>query len=738
MKVKDKQALGKWYYPTFLKRCCKNMRKRTEPATKVVFKKQKHAIRLTVAFSILFPFFLSPIFSGCWAGNLHGQKNGGKEIDLTTLSIEDLMEVQFVTLFKKPGRIFESAAAAYAISKEDIQRTGVTNVPEALRMVPGMQVSQHNASSYAATVRGFSGLSRGISGQFANKLLVMNDGRSIYTPLFSGVSWETQDVLLEDVERIEVIRGPGASLWGANAVNGIINIISKNAEDTQGGLLSFGGGTEYQTFSHFRYGSHFGNNNYFRIYGKYLKADGFVDSTGRDSNDSWHVFQGGFRFDTFPTTNNMITAQGEIYDGRFNQTYNIVSQVRPPFLTRFNFENKNTGGNLLSRWRHSFSNKSEFSIQLYFDRVKRFEAAVRGAINTYDVDFYHRFQLGSRNDIVWGAGYRLISDHFDSTFTFSLNPNKRKLSIFNTFLQDDIQLIRDKVKLTIGSKFEHNEYTGFEIQPNARLFWAPSENQAVWASVSRAVRTPSRGENDARIILWATPQNETPTNFIVLNGQSDFKSETMVALESGYRIRTSHNLSVDASLFLNEYRNLRSDDLASPAVSMNSVYSPNFELAVEVNNNLRGHSYGFEASSEYVPIQKLRLKATYSFLKIHLTEKSNVKSDPINKFIEKQSPVHQFYFQSFFKIHPRVDTNIFLRYIDNIPSQGVSSYVSLNGHLVWQLNKYLKFSLIGQNLLSTDHAEDSQVLNRQAVIVTTGTEATRVQRGVYSKITFTF
>lgn len=692
-------------------------------------------LSLTSIVNVIIPLILSPLLIGCWAGSLHDHRTNGKEVDLTSLSIEELMEIEFVTLFKKPGRIFESAAAAYAISKDDIEQTGVASLPEALRMVPGMQVAQHNASSYAVTIRGFSGLSRGISGQFANKLLVMNDGRSIYTPLFSGVVWEAQDVLLDDVERIEVIRGPGASLWGANAVNGIINIISQNAEDTQGTLLTFGGGTELQTFGHLRYGGHIGETSFFRIYGKYLKSDGFVDSSGTNTNDDWHVLRGGFRFDTFPTTDNMVTLQGEIYDGKYDRTYDIVRAPEPPFLSRFDFDNENSGGNILGRWRHSFSSESEFSLQVYFDRIKFDEAVVRGAINTYDLDFYHRFHLGQRHDVVWGTGYRLISDNFDSTFTFSLNPRKRKLDIYNAFIQDDIQLVRDRVKLTLGSKLEHNEYTGFEIQPTGRLFWQPGEEHALWASASRAIRSPSRGERDARMVIWSS-QTTSPTTFFVLNGRSDFKSESMWAFETGYRFRPSSRLAFDSALFYNDYDNLRSDEVSLPFVTVNSNYPPHFELELNVSNNLRGHSYGFEFSTDYQPSNKLKLRGSYSYLKIDLTSKA--RSDLVNETIERQSPKHQFYLQSFYQIRPKLNLNLFFRFVDELPVQNIGSYASLNGNLSWQVSKNLKLSVIGQNLLTKDHAETSQFLDPENVTVPTGTEATRVQRGVYSKITVSF
>jgi len=690
---------------------------------------------LSATLSLILPLFFSPLLMGCWTGHLHGYKNSDGEIDLTSLSIEELMEIEFVRLFKKPGRLFESAAAAYAISDDDIGRIGVNSLPEALRTVPGIQVSQHNASSYAVTIRGFSGLSRGIGGQFANKLLVMSDGRTIYTPLFSGVSWETQDVMLEDIERIEVIRGPGASIWGANAVNGIINIISKSSEDTQGTLLSVGGGTEFRSFGHLRYGGSLGDDTFFRIYGKYLKADGFVDSSGTDTPDDWHILRGGFRVDTYPSTDNLLTLQGEIYSGNFGQTYNIVRTVEPPFWSTFNFDNKNSGGSVLGRWRHKISSDSEFSLQVFFDRVRLKEATVNGRIHTYDLDFYHRLPLGRRHDIVWGAGYRLVSDRFDSTFTFSLNPATRKIDILNAFVQDDIRLLDKQLILTVGSKFEHNEFTGFEVQPNIRLFWSPAENHAVWTSVSRAIRSPSRGERDARIVLQASG-TRVPTTFIVLNGNDGFESESVLAFETGYRVRMANRLTSDIAVFFNDYDNLRSDDLIPPAIA--SVHPPHTEFPVFVNNNLTGRAYGLEVTGDYQASKNFKLKATYNYLKLDLSHKLIPGRDLVNEGIEDQSPQHQFYLETFYQLHPKLNANVFLRFVDELPGQGVSSYLSLDCHVRWRLSEAFSVSLTGQNLLTNHHAEDSQILNSSAVFFTTGTKATRVQRGVYTKFSLTF
>ncbi len=654
------------------------------------------------------------------------QKNGLHHNDLTELPFEELINIEFITVFKKRAKIFETPAAVYAISQETIRRSGATNIPDALRMVPGVQVSQHDAHSAAVTSRGFSGLSRGISGQFANKLLVMNDGRSIYTPLFSGVSWAAQDVLLADTERIEVIRGPGASLWGANAVNGIINIISKNVKDTQGGLINAGIGTEQKGFGHFRYGGVFGRNNYFRAYGKYLKVGSLVDSSGNATADGWHVYRGGFRVDSHFASNKMLTLDGEIYDGELGQTYNLVLSNESALREVFNFKTKISGGHFLGRWKHSFSNSSDLEFQAYFDRVKRQEAVVRGRIHTYDFDFHHRFALNSRQEMIWGAGYRLISDKFDSTFAFHLNPPSRKTHLLSAFLQNETTLIPKHLRLTVGSKFERNDYTGFEVQPSVRLLLTPNEQNTLWTAASRAVRTPSRGEDDARIILDATDPEQKI--FLAIFGNRDFEPEKLLSLGAGYRHRPVSELTLDFATFYNHYDNLRTEE---PDVLIKEPSGSFFPF--NLDNNMTGNTYGFEAAADWRVLRNWRVRAAYSHLRIDLTSKDNFA-----KVIEEQSPRNQFFVSSFLEPSKVLELDFRFRYVGSLPGLGVSSYATLDLRLGWEVSNDFEFSVIGQNLLQKRHAESSSSLTMEDRALQSGTLAGEVQRGVLTQIAWKF
>ncbi|MFQ5676262.1 MAG: TonB-dependent receptor plug domain-containing protein [bacterium] len=668
--------------------------------------------------------------SGCWGNRFH-HTNGKDRMDLTKLEIEELVEVEFVTVFKKPAKVFEAPAAVYLIDEQAIRASGGTNIPDVLRSVPGIQVAQHNAHSWSVTSRGFSGLSRGVSGQFANKLLVLSDGRAIYTPLFSGVSWSAQDVLLDDVERIEVIRGPGASLWGANAVNGIINIVSKDAKKTQGGLASSGVGTEQRAFGQFRYGGVFGGHHYFRIYGKYIKVDDLVDAEGRRAADGWHTFQGGFRLDSHVDYDKVLTFQGEIYDGVLGQTYNLVDSDTPPYQRVFDFDSDISGAHLLGRWKQSFSTSSDLELQVYFDRVKRLEAAVRGRIHTFDFDFHHRFAINASNEVIWGAGYRFTSDKFDSTFNFSLNPASRETNLVSAFFQNETTILPDRLSLTVGSKFEKNDYSGFEIQPSARLMLTANDRNTLWGAISRAVRTPSRGEDDGRLVLAAL-EDQPPTTFQILFGNRDFGSENVLSLGGGYRYKATDALTLDISTFYNDYNNLRTDE----PIGLQRE-SPNFVLASTLANKMSGQTYGLEFSMDWQVLRTWRFNAAYSYLKMSMQAASDSK-DTFAETIEGQSPSHQLFLNSFVQPGKRFEFDVRFRFVDNLPSLGVPSYATADLRVGWHITPDFEFSVMGQNLLDSHHPESSSSLTKEDKAIQSGTLASEIQRGVFTKVVWRF
>jgi len=403
--------------------------------------------------------------------------------DFTELPLEALMEITVSSVAKKEQRLADSAAAIFVITQEDIRRSGVTTIADALRMVPGLEVARIDANKWAISSRGFNS-------RFAGQMLVLFDGRVVYTPLFSGVFWDRQDTVLEDVERIEMIRGPGAALWGANAVNGVINIITKRADETLGGQVSAGSGTEERAFGSIRYGFELNHQNQMRLYLKHSDRDNLRQTNGSNGNDAWHMTQGGFRLDSELTSQDSLTVQGDLYDGRLGETY---SNMLPDYRT-IDSVTSVFGANILSRWKRSLADSADLSLQIYYDRSQQKMQVIEEKRDTIDLDFQHRFPVGATHEITWGLGYRYSHDSINNSTYVMLTPTSQDTNLFSSFVQDDITLIPDKLHLILGSKFEHNDYTGFEIQPTARLLWTPNRQNSVWLSVSRAVRTPSRGE----------------------------------------------------------------------------------------------------------------------------------------------------------------------------------------------------------------------------------------------------
>ncbi len=461
--------------------------------------------------------------------------------DFTQLSLEELMMVEVSTVGKRRQTLSETPAAIYVLTQEEIRRSGATSIPEALRRVPGLNVAQLNSSQWAISSRGFNGL-------FANKVLVLIDGRNVYSPLFAGVNWDVQDMLLEDVERIEVIRGPGATLWGANATNGVINIITKRAEDTQGGLLTGGSGSVEKGFGGVRYGGQIGQQAFYRVYGKYFNRDGLTRLDGREGADDWDSLRGGFRMDWAPAGGDSLTLQGDIYDTDAGATQDFAT-ISPPFLSTADERRELNGGYLLGRWQRNYSATSTTQLQLYYDRAERKQLLLGEVRNNFDLDFQHQFSWGERHNFVWGTRYRRIKDDIQNSFVLTFSPNERVDHLFSGFVEDQIELLPNRLSLSIGSKFEENDSTGFEIQPSVRLAWTPNLRQTGWAAVTRAVRTPNRFIEDARVRLAVIPNPQGPLTILSLLGNRDVESENILAYELGYRYQPTPDVSLDVAPF---------------------------------------------------------------------------------------------------------------------------------------------------------------------------------------------
>lgn len=644
--------------------------------------------------------------------NAQGQ---GTASELGDLSIEELMNESITSVAKKEQRIADAPAAVYVLTAEDILRAGHANIPEALRMVPGLSVARLDSHAWVITSRGFAA-------QYAGKLLVLIDGRTVYDPFFSGVFWNLQDLMLEDLERIEVIRGPGATLWGANAVNGVINIITKRASDTQGGLVTAAGGT-HGGGAAVRYGGDVGNVQY-RAYAKYDDGSEFEYSDGRDAQDSWRMRRAGFRVDGQSSETEHFTVQGDLYNGE-QAVLSALTSLTPPYMQVLADEERVSGANLLGRW-HSRAQHSSWSAQLYFDRTES-EAAMLGIKrDIIDLELQREFEVGARQTLVLGAGYRLAqADYEDSFFlTYPVESDSRGLA--NAFFQDEIALRPDRLSLTVGTKLEHNEVTGLEVQPSVRILWTPTANQSAWASVSRAVRTPNPLETDLRIhyaVFDPDAGGSLPPNVFALVPNPDLESEELIAYEAGFRAQPHDSVYLDVAAFVNVYDRLVGSRDAG--VSVETSPAPHVVIASRAANALRGETYGIEFGPSWQVTDSWRLAGAYTWLHMDL------RADTAGQFVdadEGDSPRHQLHLRSFKQWPHGLSFDAAIYYVDELPNQQISSYLRVDARLGWQPTDALDLSIAGTNLFDSRHAE----------FLSFAVEPVEVRRSVQAKLTWRF
>ena len=613
---------------------------------------------------------------------------------LKQLSLEQLGNLEVTTVSKEPGEIQRTAAAIYVLTQEDIRRSGATSIPEVLRLVPGVEVAQIDSSTWAVGIRGFGN-------SFSKSVLVLIDGRNVYTPLFAGVDWKLQNVMIEDVERIEVIRGPGGTIWGTNAVNGVINIITKNSKDTQGTLVSVGGGNVDQGTGEFRQGGKFGRNINYRVYGMAF-GRGPQFHSDHDNFDDWQLGKGGFRMDWDNRGSDSFTVQGDLYKGGVGQRENLAF-YSPPASINLDGTEHVSGGNILGRWSRKLGEASDFQLQAYYDRTYRLGPQLGETRNTFDIDFLHQWKVLPRQDIIWGLGARWSpSDFIQTVATVDFLPHHQSDNIYSAFAQDEIAIVRDKLSATIGSKFEHNIYTGWETQPTARLLWTPSPHQTVWAAVTRAVRSPSRLDEDLQLTGFLTT-SPLPV-FLRVAGNPRFVSETLLGYEAGYRTLVTSRLYVDLSLFRNKYNDLTS--FGSPTLSFESSPPP-LRLVVTIPwaNEVKGNTEGFEIAPNWKAASWLELKASYSYLNLDLASKSGNLGTGMANTDEGSSPRHELVIQPSFNLPKRFELDPTYRYVSALPAQAVKSYSTMDVRVGWRFAEQMELSVVGNNLFQPQHAE---------------------------------
>jgi iron complex outermembrane receptor protein len=604
---------------------------------------------------------------------------------LKQLTLEQLGNIEVTTASKEPEEVWSTPAAIYVITQDDIRRSGATSIADALRLAPGVEVSRISSTTWAVGIRG-------LQSNFSKSVLVLIDGRSVYTPLFSGVYWDVQDVVLENIDRIEVIRGPGGTVWGPNAVNGVINIIRKSSADTHGLMVSASAGTFDHTIDQIQYGGAWGKKFSYRVYGKGFARGPEFHYDGNNF-DAWHQERGGFRMDR-ENDRDSLMLEGDVYGGD-----------SPHQIGTTNVDDSVSGGSLVARWRRNLKNGSDLYFETYIDRTIRVGAQLGETRNTLDFDFLHHIKFGNRHDFIYGGGLRWSPNHFIQKQTsIDLLPHDETDHIYTGFVQDEIHLADNHVSLTFGAKLSHNNFSKFDIQPTARILWAPTPHQSIWAAVTRAVTTPSRIEEDFELTGQVSVN---PPILLRVAGDPQFKSETLLGIEAGYRKLITGQIYLDVSIFHNNYRNLQSFG-ASVASTENSPPPPHLVLTIPYANAIAGTTNGIEIAPSWQPTPWFRLTGSYSFVGIdlHANAPSLDISDTgsVNTY-EGSTPHHQVEVQSTFNLPKGFEFDQFYRYASALPAQKVEAYSTVDFHFGWNYGRHIKVAVVGQNLLQPHHNE---------------------------------
>jgi iron complex outermembrane receptor protein len=631
-----------------------------------------------------------PVWLLCLAGTGFAQSTA----DLTRISVEDLMRIEVTSVSKKERPLGTSPAAVHVLTHDDIRRSGLTSLPELLRLVPGLHVARIDGSKWAVSARGFNG-------RFANKLVVLVDGRTVYSPLYSGVYWDEVDVPLEDVERIEVIRGPGATMWGANAVNGVVNVITRRAEATQGASVALTTGTEDRVAASVRYGGTIGDAVSWRAWGKAFDRAPLALADGRDASDGWRMGRSGFRADYRANASDAFTIQGDLHEGREDQT-SAAPLYAAPYRRVYDERAEVHGRNVVARWTRSHASRAESSLQLFADHTSRHESLLDHSRTTLDVDFQHRQAAGARHDVVWGLGYRHGESRIRNSDVVYFADTDRHQWLASAFAEDEVQVVPERLALTLGMKVERNGYSGLELQPNVRAMWTVTGHDAIWTAVTRGVRTPSLLEHGANVKLAAAPGPQGLPAIVMVIGDGTSEVESLWATEAGYR-RHWARVSVDVSAFRNHYGDLFSLNPGAPALVADPT--PFLRVPYVIGSALHGNAYGAEASGTWRAREGWTLTAGYAFLDVALTSDGIEHPELSFEAAEDDTPRHQAVLRSLSSFGRRweADAALFLR--SSSDGRQIPAHARLDLRAGFRVSDRLTLSLAGADLLDARHPE---------------------------------
>ena len=650
----------------------------------------------------------------CASSELLAQRS---RVDLADASLDDLLTIKVTSIFRRTEQLLKTAAAVYVITQDDIRRSGATDLPDVLRMVPGLDVAQISSSKWAVSARGFNA-------QWENKLLVMVDGRSVYAPSFSGVFWDLQDFILEDIENIEVIRGPGATMWGANAVNGVISITTKNAAKTTGGSASFTVGVRRPGDVSLQYGGSIGTKAFYRTFAKQTTRSSLPEATTGELNDAWNLSHTGFRVDWHPSENDDLTIDGDFMRAQAGARVNGVILL-DPITYRGHESSGQRAANFRTRWNHKTGEDSDLTVQVYYENINNYETFTT-IEHLFDIDLQHSFNAGKRNKIIWGAGQRWALDNNINSPHMGYSPTSIHSGLSSAFLQDEIALSPDRLYLTLGTKLEQNSYTGFEIQPTARILWMPTDKQSIWAAYSRAVRTANRSDRGFRTDLAAWPDGNSVT-VLSLMGQEGSRSETLNGYEAGYRYQPSRRLSFDLASFFNVYDHLATVE-PGDTFSEGNPFPPHTVFPLYFSNQMKGETYGVEAAASYKLTPEWSLRSGYGFLRmdLHLYPGSQ---DTEAEAAEGKSPRHQINIGSSVSLPKGFELSANSYFVGSLPASNVRAYTRLDANVVWRVSDNLSLKLSGQNLLNPSRPEFGE---------SEGTAASLMKRSVHAGLTWRF